>query len=542
MAQQINPVDPATALILQAMNQINPVTESGNPTVAADVLSKLSQMGATQMSPSVGQAAQQAGIASQLEAMKLQKAQNALMNQAMAQGPEAVGIAPMAGAVRMAEGGIVGYANGDMAEDPGFISPEFGGASSIDVEEAARERARLEEEERRRRLEEIVRERARNMEEVVSGPYTRGDVRFPAQAAQPQVAQPRPAPEQVPAMPAQAPRQASPTTSTQLFDQARRGYGSIATLPVSPQQAIESAIADQQVMDEYRRRLGLPPEMERISRQEEQFKRLYGDRESLIQRRLEDIEAQKGLGGIAAFLRGFQQMKGQPIGTGFVSAAESGQAYDTAMRQRRERLEDLKIEIQGLSMDKQNALDKMRDDIANGRFKDAMVRREAAQKADNDIRVKQAELDIKQAQVVGQQEEARIRQQQQTSELERMLARLEGLRRTNPDAAKRMEEDIAVLRGAGRRPSGAEARQRMLELYADNWENKMDLQEKAKLKNKGINTFEDYVAYRDRIAGVSSTVSPSGDASRGAPAIGTIMDGYKFKGGNPADKANWEKV
>jgi len=38
-----------------------------------------------------------------------------------------------------------------------------------------------------------------------------------------------------------------------------------------------------------------------------------------------------------------------------------------------------------------------------------------------------------------------------------------------------------------------------------------------------------------------------GDASKDptstdAPAIGAIMDGYKFKGGNPSDKANWEKV
>jgi hypothetical protein len=26
------------------------------------------------------------------------------------------------------------------------------------------------------------------------------------------------------------------------------------------------------------------------------------------------------------------------------------------------------------------------------------------------------------------------------------------------------------------------------------------------------------------------------------PAIGEIRDGHKFKGGNPADKNNWEKV
>jgi hypothetical protein len=31
-------------------------------------------------------------------------------------------------------------------------------------------------------------------------------------------------------------------------------------------------------------------------------------------------------------------------------------------------------------------------------------------------------------------------------------------------------------------------------------------------------------------------------APTGAPAVGTVMQGYRFKGGNPADKNNWEKV
>jgi hypothetical protein len=35
--------------------------------------------------------------------------------------------------------------------------------------------------------------------------------------------------------------------------------------------------------------------------------------------------------------------------------------------------------------------------------------------------------------------------------------------------------------------------------------------------------------------------SPGGSTSK-APAVGTIKDGYKFKGGNPADAKNWEKV
>lgn len=500
MQTAINPALAAAMTLEQAaqVGQFQPTTPDGAPTVAAQLMQRAA--------PSLPQVAQQAGLGGQIQAMQMQEAQKALMNAAMQQQQRPQGLEALNPPIgNFAQGGIVGYANGDMAEDPGFISPEFGGASSIDVEEAARERARLEEEERRRRLEEIVRERARNMEEVVSGPYTRGDVRFPAQAAQPQVAQPRPAPKQVPAMPAQAPRQAAPTTSAQLFDEARRQLGGIATLPVSPQQAIEPAIANQQAIDEYRRRMGLPAEMERIASQEADMRRIYGERERILSQRMKEVQEQQQRGSLAQYLMGFRQMKGRSVGEGLMSAGAAADRYEGGLKSQFQRLEDLKIQVQELSMDKQNELNKMRDDIANGRFADAMKRREAAQNADNALRMKQAEFAVEQAKVVGGQETARIREAPQASELERMLARLQVLRRTDPEAAKRMEEDIAVLRGAGRRPAPAELRQRMLEQYADNWENKMEPQEKIKLSAKGIKTFEDYVAYRDRIAGVAPT-------------------------------------
>lgn len=42
-----------------------------------------------------------------------------------------------------------------------------------------------------------------------------------------------------------------------------------------------------------------------------------------------------------------------------------------------------------------------------------------------------------------------------------------------------------------------------------------------------------------QMAGLDGATAPTGGA---APAVGTIMQGYRFKGGNPADKNNWEKV
>ena len=40
---------------------------------------------------------------------------------------------------------------------------------------------------------------------------------------------------------------------------------------------------------------------------------------------------------------------------------------------------------------------------------------------------------------------------------------------------------------------------------------------------------------------VSGKITPSAPAAATGPSVGVIQDGYKFKGGNPADSKNWEK-
>jgi hypothetical protein len=45
---------------------------------------------------------------------------------------------------------------------------------------------------------------------------------------------------------------------------------------------------------------------------------------------------------------------------------------------------------------------------------------------------------------------------------------------------------------------------------------------------------------QEQMKGVS--LEPTSGPSGKVPAVGTVMDGYRFKGGNPANQSNWEKV
>ena len=78
--------------------------------------------------------------------------------------------------------------------------------------------------------------------------------------------------------------------------------------------------------------------------------------------------------------------------------------------------------------------------------------------------------------------------------------------------------------------------QEIREMLIERWL-KMESMEKADLaRTEGINTVEQFLkAYEPRMSG-QNIIAPS------APVAGEVMQGYRFKGGNPADKSNWEKV
>lgn len=500
MQTQINPALAAAMTLERAAQagQFQPTTPQGQPTVAAQLMQQA-------VPPSVPQIAQQAGLAGQIQAMQQQQAQQAMMRQAMANQPPAgiEGLNPQMG--NFADGGIVGYAGG--------------GSSYADY--------------LRRRREEKAQQRA---EPVYAEFDDTGEIR--TYKTDPEVERELLA-ARTPMMPIPDIQIAAPSKQSSLadvpmapsgkqvsqespsagmFNAARARLGMQALEPVAPEQGIEGALALGRAEDELRRQMGLPTRMELLTKEGEEFKKLYGERGQRLAERISQLEGERGQQGIINFLLGARGMRGQGLGETMRTGAESARAYEEATRGRIEKMQDLQLEVRGLQLEKDTALSKMKDDIANGRFKDAMANKQKAQDAQNSLLKAYAEIDLAQGKELSAEFRERLRAQQQPSEIERMLGTYQRLLKSNPQAAQEYLDTVANLRGAGRRPAPQELRQRMLEQYADNWE-KMDYSEKRQLMKPvtegglGIKTYEDYVKYRDRIAGVAPTAAPSGGAS-----------------------------
>lgn len=58
-------------------------------------------------------------------------------------------------------------------------------------------------------------------------------------------------------------------------------------------------------------------------------------------------------------------------------------------------------------------------------------------------------------------------------------------------------------------------------------------------ENKKIPSFEDWSAPLLRAAGMGA---PASGNARPAPAVGDVVAGHRFRGGNPNDRTSWEAV
>jgi len=384
--------------------QFQPVTRDGQPTVAAQLMQRAAPQPA-----GVNQAMEQAGLAGQIQAMKMQQAQQAMMQQAMSQqqpqGMAGGGLANLNVDIDgFADGGIVGYAG---SEDSYVVDPEMGGGIEAILADEGAERSITPEEARRRREEAArmeflersapelaARLKAGRTAEQQPAPVA-NDQRQASMDALRAAEQRISAPAKPPAAPVrQEPQAAAPSgpaaaSSAAFYDQAMAELNKLKTKPVSQQEGVNAGIEALAADDEMRRRLGLPTLAEQYSRMSDEDKALAAERQALIAGRLREAQEKRSSGQLGAFLR---SARGRTLGDTLGAAERGREAFEAGLTSQIRGFEDLQIEIKGLQLQKQNALNKARDDIAMGRKKEAMASLQTAQNAENEIGAKKAEL------------------------------------------------------------------------------------------------------------------------------------------------------
>jgi len=347
-----------------------------------------------------------------------------------------------------------------------------------------------------------------------------------------------------------APRAAAPQGVAALAELARKTYGEMATAPATPEQVLAREQRNRAVYEQFLRSQGIDPDA--FTKRGEEDKALIEQQRALLRERMEREQGRDTfLSRAGAAMRGFRQLKGQGIGDAVAGAHENLARQLQAGEIRMDQFRDAEIRLNELEITRRRALDDSRRATAEGRWKDAQQALATEQAASNEIKRLQAATYIPQANAMVQERQAqeagaaRRADQDRINELYRLrLNTLTGGKPpTDEQKMEAMEYALQTVKGAGSAARTAAAGQRLTldqlralqKTYSEQAENMLLPQaqrDQAAQMLKQVN---------DQIAASAGIAAPTG-GQRGAPAPGTIMDGYRFKGGNPADQKNWEKV
>jgi hypothetical protein len=223
-----------------------------------------------------------------------------------------------------------------------------------------------------------------------------------------------------------------------------------------------------------------------------------------------------------------------------VTAAQKEQALG------QERLFDMRMRREQLRIDQANLMEarasKDQDRINAAEIKVAESRQSLAE-AERKAAMEERKFGLDERQVAVQEAGLKLRQDEAkrgpTPSFQDQMARgaIEDWLKKNP--GKTYSDAVEWWRGAGK---GVEGRERLgnLKLASETLSKRLeDLRLSKDERDRITNQLQGVQAEILSLLGMSGT---SAAPSQGAPAVGTVMQGYRFKGGNPADKNNWEKV
>lgn len=348
MQTAMNPVNPALAQVIGAMDTIKPVTPEGTPTVAAQVM----QAAGMAQQPALPQIAQQAGLGGQIQAMQMQEAQKQLMNAAMQQQRQApaglMGLNPQMG--NFAEGGIVGYAEAGVAEDE------------------------------QRRLAQIRSEYEQEVGKFMQDvPYVPGGTtkKVPTEETSESAGIETLLPE-----------------AEAIYAPAAQELEKLRTTPPTGQEVTQYLQEMDPAQRAYYISRGIDPDA--LMKREAENKKLFDAQRALLQERMARQEGgDTMMSRLGAALRGFRQMKGQGIGGGILSSYENLSRQVESNQLRMDQLKDAELKINELEIGSRRSLEDARRSIAEGDWKKAQSELASSQRMANDATKLRADLKSK---------------------------------------------------------------------------------------------------------------------------------------------------
>jgi hypothetical protein len=354
------------------------------------------------MPPSVPQVAQQAGIAGQIQAMRMKQAQEALMNQAMAQRPQGgvEALNPQVG--NFAEGGIVGYAGDDdsYVKNPLArllknisLSPPTrgGGAKDTSPSMGAEERERI--------LETLA--EAGPMMDIPEVVIAQPPGQRAAQGQGQGIPVPRVGVGSLPAAAEMGPP--VPTGSERQFEQVLAAYERSRPRDVTPEQGYEAAMQANAQQRRFLQAMGVDPDM--LKKQAEEVERRGTERGSYYESQAQAARDKAKRDSLKNFLLG---ASGRGFGDVMASSERAASGADAAAEAQAQRFMELKLQTQDAAVKERMLINRLQFETATGQFDKAMKTKQEIENNRQKFERSEAELRMGRAKDLAAEERQRL--------------------------------------------------------------------------------------------------------------------------------------